>query len=103
VTQLIKNFIEAPRCGEVYNLGGGRDNSISILEAFSLIKEVSGKEMSYEYLDQNRKGDHICYISNLSKIRTHFPQWKITKDLKETFREIHEAWLARKFREGFGS
>jgi CDP-paratose 2-epimerase len=96
VTQLINCFFEAPRCGEVYNLGGGRDNSISILEAFSLIKEVSGKEMSYEYLDENRKGDHICYISNLSKIKAHFPKWQITKDLKETFREIYEAWLKRK-------
>ena len=96
VTQLIECFIEAPRFGEVYNLGGGRDNSISILEAFRLIKEVSGKEMSYEYVDQNRRGDHICYISNLSKIKAHFPKWKIRKNLKEIFREIYEAWLRRK-------
>ncbi len=47
-------------------------------------------------VDENRKGDHICYISNLSKIKAHFPKWQITKDLKETFREIHEAWLKRK-------
>ena len=96
VTQLIECFIEAPRFGEVYNLGGGRDNSISILEAFRLIKEVSGKEMSYEYVDQNRRGDHICYISNLSKIKAHFPKWKIRKNLKGIFREIYEAWLRRK-------
>ena len=96
VTQLIECFIEAPRSGEVYNLGGGRDNSISILEAFRLIKEVSGKEMSYEYVDQNRRGDHICYISNLSKIKAHFSKWKIRKNLKEIFREIYEAWLRRK-------
>ena len=95
VTQLIECFIEAPRFGEVYNLGGGRDNSISILEAFRLIKEASGKEMSYEYVDQNRRGDHICYISNLSKIKAHFPKWKIRKNLKEIFREIYEAWLRR--------
>jgi CDP-paratose 2-epimerase len=95
VAQFIKCFIEAPGFGEVYNLGGGRDNSISILEAFSLIKEVSGKEMSYEYVDQNRKGDHICYISNLAKIKAHFPKWKITKDLKETFQEIYGAWRRR--------
>jgi CDP-paratose 2-epimerase len=95
VTKLIECFIEAPRFGEVYNLGGGRDNSISILEAFSLIKEISGKEMSYEYVDENRRGDHICYISNLAKIKAHFPKWKITKDLKKTFREIYEAWRRR--------
>jgi len=65
------------------------------LEAFDLIAEISGKKMSYELVDQNRKGDHICYISNLSKIKTHFPKWKITKDLKQTFREICEAWRKR--------
>ena len=96
MTQFIQRFIEAPRSGEVYNLGGGRDNSISILEAFKLIEEISGKEMPYEYVDQNRKGDHICYISNLSKIKEHFPKWQITKNLKEIFREIYEAWLRRK-------
>jgi CDP-paratose 2-epimerase len=96
VAQFIERFIEVPRFGEVYNLGGGRDNSISILEAFRLIKEISGKEMSFEYVDQNRKGDHICYISNLSKIKAHFPKWQITKDLKETFQEIYEAWRLRR-------
>jgi CDP-paratose 2-epimerase len=97
VAQFIERFIEVPRFGEVYNLGGGRDNSISILEAFRLIKEISGKEMSFEYVDQNRKGDHICYISNLSKIKAHFPKWQITKDLKETFQEIYEAWRLRRY------
>ena len=107
VTQLIECFIEAPRFGEVYNLGGESSvslsfqqpvetlESISVLEALRLIKEVSGKEMSYEYVDQNRRGDHICYISNLSKIKAHFPKWKIRKNLKEIFREIYEAWLRR--------
>jgi len=60
-------FIEAPRFGEVYNLGGGRENSISILEAFDLIASISGRRMDFEYVDQNRQGDHICYISNLDK------------------------------------
>jgi CDP-paratose 2-epimerase len=92
VAQFIDHFIQSPRAGEVYNLGGGRQNSISILEAFSLIEEISGKKMSYEFVDWNRKGDHICYISNLSKIKAHYPTWKITKDLKETFREICDAW-----------
>ena len=51
--------------------------------------------MRYEYLDQNRKGDHICYISDLAKMRAHYPNWKITKDRVTTFQEIHEAWVQR--------
>jgi CDP-paratose 2-epimerase len=58
VVRFMNQFLRAPRAGEVYNLGGGRGNSISILEAFSLISQISGKEMSYEYIDQNRKGGH---------------------------------------------
>ena len=95
VAQFMDQFIQAPRIAEVYNLGGGRENSISILEAFSLIAEISGKKMSYEYVDQNRKGDHICYISDLSKMRSHYPKWNITKGLRTTFEEIYEAWLRR--------
>lgn len=88
VAHLINEFIEAPRIGEVYNLGGGRENSISVFEAFSLIAEISGKKMNYEYVDQNRKGDHICYISDLSKTKAHYPKWHITKDLQTIFKEI---------------
>ena len=95
VVQFMGRFIAAPRQGEVYNLGGGRANSISILEAFDLIASVSGKTMNHEYVDQNRVGDHICYISNLDKMKAHYPGWGITKDLRTTFVEIHEAWLER--------
>jgi CDP-paratose 2-epimerase len=95
VAQFVSHFIQSPRAGEVYNLGGGRDNSISILEAFRLIEEISGKKMSYEFLEENRKGDHLCYISDLSKTKAHHPNWKVTKDLKVTFREICEAWTSR--------
>ena len=95
VSAFIECFIENPRFGEVYNLGGGRENSVSILEAFELIASISGKEMFYQYSDQNRSGDHICYISNLSKMRSHYPQWNITKDLKTTFEEIHDSWVTR--------
>jgi CDP-paratose 2-epimerase len=89
-------FIRKPNCAEVYNIGGGRENSISILEAFTLIEDISGIKMSYEYLDQNRKGDHICYISNLSRIKSHFPSWEITKDLRATFAEIYDTWNRRR-------
>jgi CDP-paratose 2-epimerase len=95
VVQFMRHFIETPRKGEVYNLGGGRANSVSILEAFDLIASISGKPMQYEYVDQNRQGDHICYISNLDKMRAHFPGWNITKSLKTTFEEIHAAWVNR--------
>jgi CDP-paratose 2-epimerase len=95
VVEFMNEFIRAPRSGEVYNLGGGRANSISVLEAFSLISEISGKRMSYEYVDQNRKGDHICYISDLSKIKAHYPKWNIAKNLRSTFMEIHQSWVER--------
>jgi CDP-paratose 2-epimerase len=87
--------LKSPRSGEVYNLGGGRENSVSILEAFDLIAEISGKPMKYKYSDQNRSGDHICYISDLSKMKSHYPDWDITKDLKTTFQEIHDSWVDR--------
>jgi CDP-paratose 2-epimerase len=95
VARFMNEFLQAPRIAEVYNLGGGRDNSISILEAFELITEISGKKMSYEYVDQNRKGDHICYISDLTKMRAHYPNWDITKGLRPTFEEIFMAWRKR--------
>jgi len=95
VANFIRLFLERPRIAEVYNIGGGRANSISILEAFQLIELISGKPMKYSYLEQNRIGDHICYISDLSKMKAHYPEWNITKDLKTTFQDIYEAWTAR--------
>ncbi len=95
VARFIHAFIEHPRSGEVYNLGGGRGNSCSVLEAFEMIEAVSGKKMSYEYVDKNREGDHICYISNLKKMTAHYPTWGITKTLKHIFEEIHQSWLRR--------
>ena len=96
VVQFMRRFIDEPRKGEVYNLGGGRANSVSILEAFDLIASISGKQMNHEYVDQNRAGDHICYISNLDKMKAHYPGWNITRNLKTTFVEIHDAWVKRK-------
>jgi CDP-paratose 2-epimerase len=79
----------------VYNIGGGRDNSISILEAFHKIEALSGKPMRYEHVDQARAGDHICYISNLAKMRSHYPSWNVTKSLDIIFEEIYEAMSER--------
>lgn len=95
VVTFMDEFICEPRCGEVYNIGGGRDNSISILEAFDISEAISGKPMVYEYVDQNRSGDHICYISDLSKMREHYPNWTITKNLATTFEEIYSSWIKR--------
>jgi len=92
VARFIQAFWEAPRCGEVYNLGGGRDNSISILEAFERVAALSGKRMQYEYVEKNREGDHICYISDLSKAKRHYAQWGITKSLDATIEEIYRSW-----------
>lgn len=96
VARFIHAFITAPRSGEVYNLGGGRANSCSILEAFSLAEQVSGRNMIYQYQDKNRDGDHICYISDLTRMRTHYPDWNLTKSLKDIFEEIHASWMERK-------
>jgi CDP-paratose 2-epimerase len=90
VARFIAAFWKDPRRAEVYNLGGGRENSCSILEAFDRIASLSGKKMEYEYLEQNREGDHICYISDLRKMRAHYPTWGITKTLENIFEEIFE-------------
>lgn len=95
VVRFIQAFLAKPRIAEVYNIGGGRVNSISIIEAFSLIEQISGKKMVFEYIDKNREGDHICYISDLSKMRSHYPEWDISKTLNDIFIEIYESWRDR--------
>ena len=95
VARFIEEFIQNPRVAEVYNLGGGKNNTTSILEAFKTIEGISGKPMKYKYSDQNRSGDHICYYSDLRKMKEHYPNWDITKDLHTTFKEIHAAWVER--------
>jgi CDP-paratose 2-epimerase len=81
-------FYESPRCGAVYNLGGGRDNSTSIVEAIASFEELFGKSIKTEYIDQNRIGDHICYISDLTRFQTDYPNWKIQISLKETMQQF---------------
>lgn len=95
VARFIHAFSQAPRCGEVYNIGGGRANSLSILEAFERITALTGRRMQYEYLDKHREGDHICYISDLRKMRTHYPGWNITKSLDHIFAEIYAASIQK--------
>ena len=95
VAQFIHAFVQSPRCGEVYNLGGGKANSCSIIEAFALVEQFSGKKQISTYIAQNRSGDHICYYSDLSKIKNHFPMWNITKPLRQTIEEIVCSWRKR--------
>ncbi len=95
VARFIHAFSEAPRSGEVYNIGGGKDNSCSILEAFKIAEKFSGKEMVYEYVDDNRIGDHIVYYSDLRKMREHYPNWDISVSLEETISQIVDAWKDR--------
>jgi CDP-paratose 2-epimerase len=89
VARLFLEFFRNPRCGEVYNLGGGRQNSVSILETIRLLQN-RGFELNYRYDATNRIGDHICYISDLAKIHSHFPGWKLEYDLNRILDEIIE-------------
>jgi CDP-paratose 2-epimerase len=95
VARFMAAFVGAPRAGEVYNLGGGKANSTSILEAFTLAESFTGRAQVHAYVDQNRIGDHICYYSDLRKMRKHFPSWDITQSLAETVRQIVESWKSR--------
>jgi len=87
VNQLFLRFFEKPRCGEVYNLGGGRENSISILETVAALED-RGHTLRYTYEEANRVGDHICYISDLTKIRSHFPEWRLEYSIPRILDEI---------------
>jgi CDP-paratose 2-epimerase len=95
VLRAIHRFYEAPKPGEVYNLGGGRSNSCSLLEAAAMIEELGGGRLLTEYVDQNRRGDHICYISDLRKLQAHYPGWSVEVSLPEILSEIIAAWDAR--------
>jgi CDP-paratose 2-epimerase len=95
VANFMLAFIGAPRCGEVYNIGGGKENSCSILEAFAQVEELTGVPQKYKYVEENRIGDHICYYSDLRKMKAHYPGWGITRPLRDVFEEIVESWTVR--------
>jgi CDP-paratose 2-epimerase len=88
VVRAIEEFAANPRPGEVYNLGGGRENSISVREAITKIEQMSGKKLRWKYVDENRRGDHICYISDLTKFKSHYPNWRITISLDQILLQI---------------
>jgi CDP-paratose 2-epimerase len=88
-------FYKNPGSGEVYNIGGGRESNCSMLEAIELCQEITGKELNYSYTEDNRSGDHIWYISDLSKFKKNYPNWSITYDVPRILREIYEKNLER--------
>jgi CDP-paratose 2-epimerase len=95
VARFMFEFWKSPRVAEVYNLGGGKGNACSILEAFRLAEQLTGRPMNWRYLDENRIGDHVCYYSDLSKMKAHYPDWGITKTLQQIFDEIAASWMER--------
>jgi CDP-paratose 2-epimerase len=95
VAGFIHRFYLKPRCGAVYNLGGGKENSCSILEAFEIVEGISGRRQKFAYVDQNRVGDHICYYSDLRKMKEHYPGWAVTRSLPQIMEESVKAWHER--------
>lgn len=100
VALFMREFAHAPRVGEVYNLGGGKGNSCSILEAFRKVENITGTPMKWRYVEENRIGDHVCYYSDLRKMHAHYPAWNVTKKLDRIFEEIVHGWLNRLSRAG---
>jgi CDP-paratose 2-epimerase len=95
VVRAFQAFAESPRPGAVYNLGGGRDNSASVLESIDAVERMVGRQLTWEYEESNRRGDHICYISNLNQLREDFSGWDITRSLDDIIAEMVEAERAR--------
>ena len=87
-------FIKAPRSGEVYNLGGSRHSNCSMLEAIHLCEEISGRQLTWTYEENNRIGDHIWWISDVRRFQEHYPAWKFRYGLREIMEEIHQAVVA---------
>jgi CDP-paratose 2-epimerase len=89
------HFYNSPRSGEVYNAGGGRFSNCSMLEAISICEKISGNKMNYSYTEDNRIGDHIWWISDVSKFKSHYPSWNWEYGIEDILGEIHEALLTR--------
>ncbi len=88
-------FIRAPRSGEVYNMGGSRHSNCSMIEAIELCEEISGRRLNWTYVEENRIGDHIWWISDVRKFQSHYPDWKYKYDLRGILEEIHGACVAK--------
>jgi CDP-paratose 2-epimerase len=95
LVEAFEEFINAPRAGEVYNIGGSRHSNCSMLEAIELCEEISGRKLKWHYEETNRIGDHIWWISDVRKFQTHYPNWKFRYDLSGILNEIHTALTVR--------
>ena len=92
VVAAFKAYIKNPKPGSVYNIGGGKGNSASVLETVELVKEITGHELKYSYSDKNRIGDHICYYSDLTRLKKDYPEWDIRKSLRDIIVEMGAAY-----------
>ncbi len=88
-------FFEAPRCGAVYNIGGGRHSNCSMLEAIDLCEQISGKQLNHQYAEANRSGDHIWWVSDNGRFEADYPDWKLQHDVSEILQQIHDANVER--------
>jgi CDP-paratose 2-epimerase len=89
------HFYQNPRCGEVYNAGGSRYSNCSMIEGIKMCEEITGNKMNYSYSETNRIGDHIWYISDLSKFREHYPDWDYQYDIQAILTGIHDSLKER--------
>ncbi|MBL7068856.1 MAG: NAD-dependent epimerase/dehydratase family protein [Candidatus Omnitrophica bacterium] len=89
--RMFDEFIQNPKSGEIYNVGGSRFSSCSVLEAIELCEEITGKKIKTAYSENNRRGDHIWYISSVDKFKSHFPKWDYSYNLKDTIQEIADS------------
>ena len=84
------HFYQNPRCGEAYNMGGSRFSNCSMLESISACEKITGNKLKTVYVDSNRIGDHIWWVSDVSKFLKHYPDWKLTKSTEDILVEIYE-------------
>lgn len=89
-----RHYFDSPRSAAVYNVGGGRVANCSMLEAIALCQEITGREVSWSYSDQNRIGDHMWWISDISRFQADYPAWTLKYDISATLRDIYEAEIA---------
>lgn len=89
------HFYQNPRCGEVYNIGGSRHSNCSMLEAIAICEELADKKLNHAYAEDNRIGDHIWYISDVSKFQKHHPEWRYKYSLRDILEEIYAAQVSR--------
>ena len=92
------HFFQNPRCGKVYNMGGSRFSHCSMMESIQLCGKISGCKMKTAYLEKNRIGDHIWWVSDVFKFSSHYPGWSLTKNTEDILGEIYEynktRWVA---------